>query len=154
MLDSYPLSTKLTKVYIKIPATIYNQKTVAKKSDFFVSSSTPEFSATRYRGLTFGDATGNRTPVTGETVRYNYRYTMAPYCAFRRRILKTRWSFYFKTTLTRRRHFIGECSTSILYASLAKPVKPQTNLTFPAYLVGRLDLTRFSIEGYALGCYL
>ena len=26
-----------------------------------------------------GDATGNRTPVTGETVRYNNRYTMAPY---------------------------------------------------------------------------
>lgn len=25
-----------------------------------------------------GDATGNRTPVTGETVRYNHRYTMAP----------------------------------------------------------------------------
>jgi len=71
---------------------------------------------------------------------------MAPYCAFRRRILKTRWSFCFKTTLTRRRHFIGECSTNMLRASLAKPVKPQTNLTFPAYLVGRLDLTRFSIK--------
>lgn len=27
----------------------------------------------------FGDATGNRTPVAGETVRHNYRYTMAPF---------------------------------------------------------------------------
>lgn len=26
-----------------------------------------------------GDATGNRTPITGETVRYNSLYTMAPY---------------------------------------------------------------------------
>ena len=31
------------------------------------------------RGPNNGDATGNRTPVTGETVRYNNRYTMAPY---------------------------------------------------------------------------
>ena len=26
-----------------------------------------------------GDATGNRTPVAGETVRHNDRYTMAPF---------------------------------------------------------------------------
>ena len=30
-------------------------------------------------------------------------------------------------------------------ASLAKPVKPQTNLIFLSILSGRLDLTRFSI---------
>ena len=38
-------------------------------------------------------------------------------------------------------------------ASLAKPVKPQTNLTFLTHLVGRLDLTRFSIYCVSLLCF-
>ena len=54
MLDSYPYKHSMSaRAHIKTPATIYNQKTVAKKSDFFVSSSTPNFSATRYWGYTF-----------------------------------------------------------------------------------------------------
>lgn len=38
-------------------------------------------------------------------------------------------------------------------ASLAKPVKPQTNLIFLSILSGRLDLTRFSILYVSLLCF-
>lgn len=51
-------------------------------------------------------------------------------------MLKIRWSLCFTTTLTRRRNFYG-CVCFATYTP--------TNLTSLAYLIGRLDLTRFSI---------